>query len=91
MNKSKSNMGFKKSSTKTHETLKYTNNFGMHLVKDVMRDGKNVTFYVYGQTGSGKTHTLLGANKEHGFLSILLCDLLEIGEKTSLCVAENLQ
>lgn len=62
--------------------------FGMHLVKDVMRDGKNVTFYVYGQTGSGKTHTLLGANKEHGFLSILLCDLLEIGEKTSLCVAE---
>lgn len=55
------------------------NHLGVSMLKNVIKQQKNVTFYVYGQTGSGKTHTLLGGKKEEGFFPILLSDILEIG------------
>jgi hypothetical protein len=48
------------------------------MLMNVLKYKKNVTFYVYGQTGSGKTHTILGSQKERGFLHTLLSDMLEM-------------
>ena len=61
---------------------------GVEIIKHVIKFKKNVTFYVYGQTGSGKTHTLLGGNKENGFLEDILSDILEIGYEIKICALE---
>ena len=54
------------------------NELGIDMLMNVLKYKKNVTFYVYGQTGSGKTHTILGSQKERGFLHTLLSDMLEM-------------
>ena len=60
-------------------------NIYIDILKNLMRYGNNVTFYVFGETGSGKTHTLLGNSNERGFLQLMLEDMIEINKKDT-CV-----
>ena len=54
----------------------------------MIRDKKDVTFYVYGQTGSGKTHTILGNESEYGFLYLFLKDVIHINYDATVSVVE---
>ena len=64
------------------------NNISIDILRNLLKWRKNVTFYVYGQTGSGKTHTILGNNKEHGFLTMILRDMIEISKQATISVME---
>lgn len=71
--------------TKTEEVY---NTLNIDILRNLIRRKKNVTLYVYGQTGSGKTHTILGNEKEHGFLYLILTDLLEIKFNVNVTMVE---
>jgi kinesin family protein 2/24 len=60
----------------------------IEMLKTVIRDKLNVTFYVYGQTGSGKTHTVIGSDSEYGMLDMMLLDILEICKTTKVSLVE---
>ena len=64
------------------------NKFSIDILKSIIQQKKDVTFYMYGQTGSGKTHTILGNNTEDGFLYLLLHDVLDIRYDLSVSVVE---
>jgi kinesin family protein 2/24 len=84
----KVNYSFEKVFDDSTQNMDLYNHFGISMIKDVIKNKKNVTFYVYGQTGSGKTHTLLGEKKELGIVSILMYDLLQFKEPFSLSAIE---
>lgn len=84
----KINYSFEKIFDDSTQNMDLYNHFGISMIKDVIKNKKNVTFYVYGQTGSGKTHTLLGEKKELGIVSILMYDLLQFKEPFSLSAIE---
>ena len=84
----KINYSFEKIFDDSTQNMDLYNHFGINMLKDVIKNKKNVTFYVYGQTGSGKTHTLLGEKKELGIVSILMYDLLQFIEPFSLSAIE---
>ena len=52
------------------------NEISIDMLYNLIKKRKNIVFYVYGETGSGKTHTIIGNNKEYGFLTLILKDLL---------------
>ena len=60
----------------------------IEILKALIRDNKDVTFYMYGQTGSGKTHTILGNDKEYGFLYLFLKDVIHIKYDATVSVVE---
>jgi hypothetical protein len=62
--------------------------FSVDVLKHMMKNRKNVMFYVYGHTGSGKTHTILGNSKEEGFLGLILRDMIDIGKLVKVSVME---
>lgn len=64
------------------------NYLSIEFLRLIIKEKKNVTFFLYGQTGSGKTHTILGNNKEAGFLDLLLRDILEINFSIKVSVIE---
>tara|TARA_Y100000022_G_C13259257_1_gene381705 strand:+ start:3549 stop:4829 length:1281 start_codon:yes stop_codon:yes gene_type:complete len=60
------------------DNLDIYNHLSINILHSIIKENQNVTFYLYGQTGSGKTHTLLGSNKEDGFLGLILNDIIHI-------------
>ena len=54
----------------------------------MLKQQKNVMFYVYGHTGSGKTHSILGNSNEEGFLGLILKDMITIGKFVNVSVME---
>ena len=64
------------------------NSLGHKMLRNSIRNKKNVNFFLYGQTGSGKTHTLLGSQHEQGFLELLCLDILEINYPIIVSVIE---
>jgi hypothetical protein len=58
------------------------------MLRNSIKNQKNVNFFLYGQTGSGKTHTLLGSKHEQGFLELLCLDILEINYPIYVSVIE---
>jgi kinesin family member 2/24 len=59
------------------------------ILKSVIKNNLNATFYVYGQTGSGKTHTILGNQKdEEGIFSLILNDIVDINYKVKVSIIE---
>lgn len=84
----KINYCFQKVFDDSTQNMELYNHFGLHMLKDVVKNKKNVTFYVYGQTGSGKTHTLLGAKKDLGIVSILMYDMLQLKESFTISAIE---
>ena len=70
------------------DNLDIYNYLSINMLRLLIKENKNVTFYMYGQTGSGKTHTLLGSKKESGFLELILNDILEINYPIKVSVVE---
>ena len=70
------------------DNLDIYNYLSITMLRLLIKENKNVTFYMYGQTGSGKTHTLLGSKKESGFLELILNDILEINYPIKVSVVE---
>ena len=64
------------------------NSLGHKMLRNLIRNKKNVNFFLYGQTGSGKTHTLLGSQHEQGFLELLCLDILDINYPITVSVIE---
>lgn len=64
------------------------NSLGHKMLRNLIKNKKNVNFFLYGQTGSGKTHTLLGSQHEQGFLELLCLDILEINYPITVSVIE---
>tara|TARA_Y200000002_G_scaffold379413_1_gene388636 strand:- start:934 stop:2181 length:1248 start_codon:yes stop_codon:yes gene_type:complete len=70
------------------DNLDIYNYFSIDILKHMMKNQRNVMFYVYGHTGSGKTHTILGNSKEEGFLGLILRDMIDIGKSVKVSVME---
>ena len=70
------------------DNLDIYNYLSINMLRLLIKENKNVTFYMYGQTGSGKTHTLLGSKNESGFLELILNDILEINYPIKVSVVE---
>ena len=79
---------FDKVFTDTDSNADLYNSLSIEILKALIRDKKDVTFYMYGQTGSGKTHTILGNESEYGFLYLFLKDVIHINYDATVSVVE---
>ena len=65
------------------------NYISIKILRSVIKNNLNSTFYVYGQTGSGKTHTILGDDKnEKGIFTLILEDIVNINYKVKVSIIE---
>lgn len=70
------------------DNLDIYNYCSIDILKHMLKQQKNVMFYVYGHTGSGKTHTILGNSNEKGFLELILKDMIHISKFVNVSVME---
>jgi hypothetical protein len=79
---------FDKVFTDTDSNNDLYTSLSIEILKALIQDSKDVTFYMYGQTGSGKTHTILGSDSEYGFLYLFLKDVIHINYDATVSVVE---
>lgn len=79
---------FDKVFTDTDSNNDLYTSLSIEILKALIQDSKDVTFYMYGQTGSGKTHTILGNDSEYGFLYLFLKDVIHINYDATVSVVE---